>query len=152
MKSIIVLFALSISQTIFAADSFTCSVSKKIVFSYDCTVCMQHNGDNDCVREEESTCFSQKRVDTGVKDVVLTPSATDLYLGRNNGDIAFIFGMSISGYSTRVTSSVENAEATFQSTKPLDPSHDSFELAAKTNKSSTVSGNVTEIILKCGAL
>ncbi|MBY0414875.1 MAG: hypothetical protein K2Q18_11950 [Bdellovibrionales bacterium] len=152
MKSIIVLFALSVSPNLFAADTFACKVSKKIVFSDNCIVCTQRNGDNDCVKEEMTKCFSQKEIDTGVEDIALHPSTTELYLAKNNGDISFIFGMSPSGYSTRITSTVEHAEATFQSTNTLDPWHDSFELSAKTNKSSSIVGNVTEVILKCGAL
>jgi hypothetical protein len=152
MKSILACISLSISLNAFAADTFTCTVFKKVVTSNNCTVCVVRNGDNDCLKEEETTCYTQNEVYTGVEEVALHPSSTQLHLGRTNGDISFIFDMSQSGFSSRITSKKESAEATFQSSLKLDPWHDSFELLAKTNKSSNIVGNVTEIILKCGAL
>lgn len=148
MKHLIILASFVVSTLALGADTFTCDVAKKVVFSYNCVVCTQVNGDNDCVKEEVATCFDVKKVAVGASDTVVHPG-NEFFLGRKTDDVSFVFGMSASGLSARVSSVKENVEATMQTSRALDPWHDSFELTAKTQKSKKVVGNVTEINLSC---
>lgn len=132
----------------FAAGTFTCEVFEKTVFSHDCVVCVQRNGDNDCVKEIETQCLSTKLVSTKVKDQRAV-SGNNVNLGKKEKNFSFILGASDSGFSARVTSEKQNVEATLSSTTKIDLYEDNFSLAAKTKQNERVVGNVTEVQLNC---
>lgn len=140
------LFAL----TTYAADTFVCEVTKKVVVSETCTVCenYSYNGDGDCTQEVVTTCLNEKTVETGVQDIKLHPGSAFILGGQNN-TLSFVFGISNSGYSASLRSAGFGVNVSTQSTKALNPRHDSMQLSAKTNQSADKVGATTELILNC---
>jgi hypothetical protein len=138
-----------VSQSTHAADWFRCSVSKTVMQNSLCTVCIERVAEN-CMKEEELPCLVEAKVETGVSHVVLHPSG-EFFLGDKNDDVSFIFSLSKSGYSARVSSISAKAEVTVSTNVPLNPWHDAVTVSAKTSLSRDVAGSVTNIILYCQA-
>lgn len=150
MKSAIILITLLFANIAFSAsaNTFTCSVFKEILTPYSCTVCESRNGDNDCVKERETTCLEARSYSTKVSasDSADKESFT---LSDSNDGIKMMISQNKYGYSAILRAEALAVDTAIQSTKTINPKIDSIELSAKTNQKLNTAGSVSKLTLRC---
>ncbi len=148
MKSAIVLITLFFANVAFSANTFTCTVFKEVLTPYSCKVCESRNGDNDCVKEIETTCLETRSYPTKVSASDSSDKDSFSFAASDNGIKMFI-SQSKSGYSAILRSEALAVDTAIQSTKTINLKMDSIELSSKTNQKLNTSGSVSKLTLRC---
>lgn len=149
MKLIFAFLVIGFSLNSFAGDFFTCRLMRRVVMSEPCTICVETNGNDTCIREIQTQCLTEKNVRMGLSDSRKNSANENFFLSNREADTSFSFRLTSKGHSATIASLEHNAHASFSSAVTLNPWKDSFELIAKTDEPKDRVGSVTALVLYC---
>lgn len=149
VKALVAIFSL-VGSSAFAAGNFTCTVEETLNYSYDCMVCKQLNGDNECVSEAPGLCHTYKYVKTGVT-ATASSVKNEIFLSASDETVFFFLSAGNTGYSARLTAK-DGAQAAIGNSSPLNLKSGNFTLGLKLNQPiKKTDGEVVAVNLVCKA-